>query len=214
MIIILRRRNNVAKKKDNIVSLQEMENILGVSFETAPNPKAAKAAKREEKIQAKREEKVRKMKETKPPKEPHYVTIKTFMSLTILFSLLSGAAGAALFSLALSQFFESSNTSSVTGAAGASAYEIAVKNGFKGSEKEWLKSLKGDKGNPGLIGVQGLQGLQGEKGEKGEPGAEAKIQNLTSIPGWPANCSNPKFTQIQIFDSEDVGKFYNILTCD
>ncbi len=28
---------------------------------------------------------------------------------------------------------------------GASAYEIAVKNGFKGTEIEWLESLKGDK---------------------------------------------------------------------
>lgn len=33
--------------------------------------------------------------------------------------------------------------------AGASAYDIAVKNGFIGSEKEWLASLKGDKGDPG-----------------------------------------------------------------
>lgn len=29
------------------------------------------------------------------------------------------------------------------GVDGASAYEIAVKNGFKGTEKEWLLSLKG-----------------------------------------------------------------------
>lgn len=30
---------------------------------------------------------------------------------------------------------------------GLSAYEIAVKNGFVGSEQDWLNSLKGDKGN-------------------------------------------------------------------
>ena len=30
-----------------------------------------------------------------------------------------------------------------------SAYEIAVKNGFVGTEAEWLASLKGDKGDPG-----------------------------------------------------------------
>ena len=30
------------------------------------------------------------------------------------------------------------------GAPGKSAYEIAVENGFVGSEKEWLESLKGD----------------------------------------------------------------------
>ena len=32
---------------------------------------------------------------------------------------------------------------------GESAYEIAVKNGFEGSESEWLNSLKGEKGDPG-----------------------------------------------------------------
>lgn len=29
------------------------------------------------------------------------------------------------------------------------AYEIAVKNGFKGTEEEWLESLKGTKDDPG-----------------------------------------------------------------
>ena len=30
---------------------------------------------------------------------------------------------------------------------GKSAYEIAVKNGFDGTEAEWVASLKGEKGN-------------------------------------------------------------------
>lgn len=38
---------------------------------------------------------------------------------------------------------------------GYSAYEVAVLNGFKGTEEEWLASLKGEKG---------------DKGDKGEPG--------------------------------------------
>lgn len=45
-----------------------------------------------------------------------------------------------------------------SGEPGLSAYEIAVKNGFEGSETEWLASLKGD------------TGAQGEKGEKGAAG--------------------------------------------
>lgn len=32
---------------------------------------------------------------------------------------------------------------------GLSAYEVAVKNGFEGSEEEWLQSLKGAPGEPG-----------------------------------------------------------------
>ena len=40
---------------------------------------------------------------------------------------------------------------------GKSAYEIAVAHGYKGTEQEWLDSLKG------------LQGPQGEPGPKGAP---------------------------------------------
>lgn len=42
------------------------------------------------------------------------------------------------------------------GADGDSAYEIAVKNGFTGSESEWLASLKGTDGANGTNGVDGF----------------------------------------------------------
>lgn len=32
---------------------------------------------------------------------------------------------------------------------GKSAYEVAVDEGFKGTEEEWLESLKGEPGEPG-----------------------------------------------------------------
>ena len=41
---------------------------------------------------------------------------------------------------------------------GLSAYEIAVKNGFTGSETEWLESLKGDNGKDGTNGKDGVNG--------------------------------------------------------
>lgn len=41
------------------------------------------------------------------------------------------------------------------------AYAIAVKNGFEGTEAEWLASLKGEKGD---TGAQGERGIQGEAG--------------------------------------------------
>lgn len=47
---------------------------------------------------------------------------------------------------------------------GFSAYEIAVKYGYKGSEEDWIKSLKGDKGDSGPQGPRGPQGPQGETG--------------------------------------------------
>ncbi len=39
--------------------------------------------------------------------------------------------------------------------AGLSAYDIAVKNGFTGSEQEWLESLKGEAGENGADGKDG-----------------------------------------------------------
>lgn len=38
---------------------------------------------------------------------------------------------------------------------GASAYEIAVKNGFSGTEKEWLETLQGKPGSTPYIGDNG-----------------------------------------------------------
>ena len=67
------------------------------------------------------------------------------------------------------------------GVDGASAYDVAVKNGFEGSETDWLVSLHGAKGDPGERGEkgekgdpgeQGLQGVPGEKGDPGEPGKD------------------------------------------
>ena len=74
-----------------------------------------------------------------------------------------------------------------------SAYQVAVDNGFKGTEAEWLESLKGPKGEKGDSGLSaymlakkydgftgslpewfeslvGPQGPKGEKGDKGEQG--------------------------------------------
>ena len=54
---------------------------------------------------------------------------------------------------------------------GLSAYEIALKNGFDGTESEWLKTLKGDKGPTGPKGDTGATGATGPKGDKGATGA-------------------------------------------
>jgi hypothetical protein len=36
---------------------------------------------------------------------------------------------------------------------GESAYQVAVRNGFVGTESEWLNSLKGEKGDKGYVGT-------------------------------------------------------------
>jgi hypothetical protein len=60
---------------------------------------------------------------------------------------------------------------------GKSAYELALDNGFKGTEDEWLDSLKGD------TGPQGPKGDTGSQGEKGDPGADG-AQGLPGRDGY------------------------------
>ena len=48
---------------------------------------------------------------------------------------------------------------------GKSAYEIACENGFEGTEKEWLESLKGEKGEQGEAGLNGKDGADGKDGQ-------------------------------------------------
>ena len=69
---------------------------------------------------------------------------------------------------------------------GASAYEVAIRNGFNGTEEEWLESLhgkdgetgpqgpRGEKGEPGPQGIQGEKGDTGPQGPKGDPGEHGK----------------------------------------
>lgn len=55
---------------------------------------------------------------------------------------------------------------------GASAYQTALKYGFKGTEKEWLDSLKGKDGRQGVQGPQGVQGIKGDTGPQGPVGPQ------------------------------------------
>lgn len=55
---------------------------------------------------------------------------------------------------------------------GASAYQTALKYGFKGTEREWLDSLKGKDGVQGVQGPQGVQGIKGDIGPQGPVGPQ------------------------------------------
>ena len=56
----------------------------------------------------------------------------------------------------------------VRGKEGKSAYEVAVKNGFSGTEVEWLASLKGEKGDAFTYSDFTPEQLAALKGEKGD----------------------------------------------
>lgn len=79
---------------------------------------------------------------------------------------------------------------------GKSAYEIAVDHGYKGTEQEWIDSLKGlqgPQGEPGLKGdaftyadftaeqLEALKGPKGDKGEDGRDGASATADNAHQL---------------------------------
>lgn len=53
---------------------------------------------------------------------------------------------------------EQIESGALSGPQGESAYDIAVKDGFKGTEEEWLASLKGPKGETGATGPAGPSG--------------------------------------------------------
>lgn len=61
-------------------------------------------------------------------------------------------------------------TMTLMGPEGKSAYQVAVDNGFVGSEKQWLESLKGAKGD---------RGAKGDKGAKGDRGTDGKDYIIT-----------------------------------
>lgn len=61
------------------------------------------------------------------------------------------------------------------GIPGASAYEIAVKNGYTGTETQWLQSLVGDTGATGATGPQGPKGDTGAAGATGPQGPKGDI---------------------------------------
>lgn len=79
---------------------------------------------------------------------------------------------------------------------GKSAYAIAVAHGFRGTEQEWLDSLKGlqgPQGDPGPKGdpfryedftpeqLKALKGPKGDKGEDGRDGASATADNAHQL---------------------------------
>ena len=87
---------------------------------------------------------------------------------------------------------------------GESAYDIAVKNGFEGTEQEWLESLKGDAGKNGADAVAPTieiskdgywvingdktnikaTGINGTNGSMGADGREVEFRKGTTHIQW------------------------------
>jgi hypothetical protein len=92
--------------------------------------------------------------------------------------------------------FDAETTLPLIEGLGKSAYAIAVAHGFRGTEQEWLDSLKGLQGPQGTQGPKGdpfryedftpeqleaLKGPKGDKGEDGRDGASATADNAHQL---------------------------------
>lgn len=60
---------------------------------------------------------------------------------------------------------------------GLSAYEVAVRNGFTGTEDEWLASLRGEEGISGIVGFELRDGYLFAVSENLENINKFKIEN-------------------------------------
>ena len=102
-----------------------------------------------------------------------------------------------------------------TGADGKSAYDIAKENGFKGTEKEWLESLRGPKGDDGdngdapeitidpeshnwlIDGVDTGVCAEGQNGQNGQNGVSVKGVYQTSEDYYVVEFSDGTFATTQ-----------------
>lgn len=82
---------------------------------------------------------------------------------------------------------------------GLSAYDIAVENGFKGTEEEWLESLRGEEGPAGPTGPQGPKGDPFTYDDFTE---EEKTQLLGPIYDELNGAPHPSLPQIPSTDGE------------
>lgn len=83
---------------------------------------------------------------------------------------------------------------------GKSAYELAVENGFKGTEQEWLASLKGEKGDKGDKGEKGDNGQDGKDGKDGIT-PNIQIGTVTTLePNEPATVKREGTDENPIFN--------------
>lgn len=90
-----------------------------------------------------------------------------------------------------------------------SAYAVAVKNGFKGTEEEWLKSLKGEKGDKGEDAVStttriSYVSLLSANWSVLEDNLFSQVVNIEGVTENSKVDLNPSVEQLAIFYKKDL----------
>jgi hypothetical protein len=107
----------------------------------------------------------------------------------------------------------------VYGRDGKSAYDVAVKNGFEGTETEWLASLKGAKGDTPVKGVDYFDGKDGYTpvkgvdyfdGEKGDSGY-TPVKGVDYFDGQKGDDGHTPVLGVDYFTKTDKQEIYDEL---
>lgn len=83
---------------------------------------------------------------------------------------------------------------------------------------EGIQGPVGPQGEQGPVGEQGPQGIKGDKGNTGDTGPAGPqgktgtVENLDSIPGWPANCLAPTVKTVTV-QVDGADSSIQVLSC-
>lgn len=90
----------------------------------------------------------------------------------------------------------------INGKDGKSAYQIAVDNGFKGTEEEWLASLKGKNGKDGYTPIKGVDYFDGANGKDGKDGKDG-VDGKNGQDGQDGKDGYTPIKGVDYFDGKD-----------
>lgn len=83
------------------------------------------------------------------------------------------------------------------------AYGVAVRNGFEGTEKEWLESLKGEKGDSVSASFISHIDLLSAKWQ-GEDNLYSQVVDIEGVTEFSKVDINPSVEQLAVFYQKDI----------
>jgi len=98
----------------------------------------------------------------------NYGSVEGFIASIVSQVMRNVRDGASAYEIAVKNGYRGTEQEWLNSLAGASAYDIAVRNGFRGSEADWLESLRGEDGIDGVDGRDGKDGKDGRDGQDGQ----------------------------------------------